>query len=105
MTKRMNREDRYELLLGAAMELANEVGYSNITREALCDRAGVSRALVNSYFPGGIDEVKQAVVDKGIATRDGRIVAEAVLFRHPAVAHIKAKLRDLVIGALYPAKR
>lgn len=101
---RMNREDRRESLIAAATVLAERIGYSNLTRETLCAEAGVSRALINSYFPGGISEVKDAVVADAVATRNARIIAEAVLFKHPAVSRVKAKMRDAVIAVLYPSR-
>lgn len=101
---RMNREDRREALIAAATVLAERVGYSNITRESLCAEAGVSRALINSYFPGGICEVKEAVVAEAVTQRNPRILAEAILFKHPAVFRIKAKMRDQVIAVLYPQR-
>jgi AcrR family transcriptional regulator len=100
----MNRDDRREALIAAATELAEEHGYCNLTREMLCYRAEVSRALINSYFPGGIAEVKEAVIAHAVAKRNYRIIAEAVLYRHPAVSRIKSKVREQVIAVLYPSR-
>lgn len=105
MTKRMNRDDRLESLVTAAVRVAERIGYSNITREVLCNEAEVSRALVNQYFPGGMDDVKRQVVERAVSTRNARILAEAILFKHPAVSRVRSKVRDIVIDALYPAAK
>lgn len=106
MTQRMTREDRHQWLVERAAELATKIGYSNLTRENICAHAGVSRALVNQYFMGGITEVKNDVVDFAVSTRNARLVAEAILFKHPNVPRgVKVKMRDDVIAVLYPPAR
>ena len=48
--KRQNPEARKDQILIAAVELAKEVGYNVMTRDAIAVKAGVSMGLVTHYF-------------------------------------------------------
>ena len=48
--KRQNPEARKDQILVAAVELAKEVGYNVMTRDAIAIKAGVSMGLVTHYF-------------------------------------------------------
>lgn len=50
MSKRHTPKDRKGQLLVAALELAERVGYTQVTRDALAAAAGVSPALVSVRF-------------------------------------------------------
>jgi len=77
-------EDRDNRILKAAVELAAEVGYQWITREAVAKAAGVAPGTINNVF-GTMPDLKRAVlkeaVDRGILS----IVAQGLGDRHQIV--------------------
>lgn len=68
---------RRQRVLEAALVLAEEVGYSHITRAAVADRAGLSRASVSMTYAGMVGlrrEVMAAAVERGLV----KIVAQGL---------------------------
>jgi len=66
----MAREPR-ERVLAAVVTAAGRVGLSRITVEDVAREAGVSRATVYRWFPGGRDQL----VDEGVTWEVGRFLA------------------------------
>ncbi len=66
----MAREPR-ERVLAAVVAAAGRVGLSRITVEDVAREAGVSRATVYRWFPGGRDQL----VDEGVTWEVGRFLA------------------------------
>ncbi len=62
----------------ASVELALELGFENVTIEAICDRADVSRSTLFNYFPSR----DAAIVGRPIPVLEGA-EAEAVLAQVP----------------------
>lgn len=48
--KRLSRGERYELILGSAIEVLGARGYHNVSMEDIAEAAGVSKALVYQHF-------------------------------------------------------
>ena len=96
-----NLPDRDERVLGAALALAQEVGYQWITREMVARKAGVSVGTVSNVY-GSIVELKRAVLREAVEREvlevvaqglaDGHEIARAApdALRSRAVAHVMA---------------
>jgi AcrR family transcriptional regulator len=63
--------DARERALAATVESAGRVGLARITVEEVAHRAGLSRATVYRYFPGG----REQLVDEAITWEVGRFLA------------------------------
>jgi TetR/AcrR family transcriptional regulator len=59
-----------EALLRAARELMNEKGFSRVTAREVADRAGVKPALVNYYFGGKDDLLREVILRLSEEMRD-----------------------------------
>ena len=59
--RRMQAEDRREQLIDAALAIAARDGYERLAFEKVANQANVTRNLVYHYFPGGRQELLEAV--------------------------------------------
>lgn len=73
----MNIKDRTKELTASALQLAERVGWSNLTRDAIATEAGVSGALV-TFRLGTMTEAKRKVMRAAVAARSLRVVAEGL---------------------------
>jgi AcrR family transcriptional regulator len=62
--RRMQAEDRREQLIDAALAIAARDGYERLAFEKVANRANVTRNLVYHYFPGGRQELVEAVAHR-----------------------------------------
>ena len=58
-------ERRRPLVLDAALEIFAEGGFADASMQAIADRAGVSKAVLYDCFPGGKQEIYNALLDRG----------------------------------------
>ncbi len=68
---------RTDSILNAAVELAREVGYRHITRDAIAGRAGVSMGLVSRYF-GTMAQLKKEVMRRAVKQQILEIIAQGL---------------------------
>ncbi len=62
--RRMQAADRREQLIDAALAIAARDGYERLAFEKVANRANVTRNLVYHYFPGGRQELIEAVAHR-----------------------------------------
>jgi len=65
-----------ERILESAYALATDVGLAQATIEGVAHEAGLSRATIYRYFPGGKDELVEAVVSWEVARFVTRMMEE-----------------------------
>jgi AcrR family transcriptional regulator len=59
---------RRPLVLDAALEIFAEGGFADASMQAIADRAGVSKAVLYDCFPGGKQEIYNALLERGEQT-------------------------------------
>lgn len=86
-------------ILNAAVELSKELGYQNITRDGVAERAGISMGLVTRYF-GTMVNLQRAVM--GAALRDGiaEIIAQGLAHNDPRARKAPPELKERAIVLL-----
>jgi len=103
MTQRMTPDDRKEQIIVAALKLAKKHGYASITREQIAEEAGISKALITRYFD--FAELIDAVIARGIAERNVKLVSEALAHGNKAARRAVGRdnhLKSGVMGHLFP---
>jgi AcrR family transcriptional regulator len=88
----MSKDKRKQSILSAAMTEAKHHGYTNVTREAIAQRATCAPALVSFYF-GTMVDLKRAIMSEAIRTRELRIVAQGIADGHPKAKRAPEELR------------
>lgn len=71
---------RHEQLLQVALIIAVEIGYNNLTRDAIAERADVSVSLVTSHF-GTMKQLKRKIMREAIKQEIPEIIAQGLVIK------------------------
>ncbi len=85
----MSKNKRNPLVLKAALELSEIIGYRHVTRDQIADKAGVATGTVSLHL-GTMIQLRRTVVRHAIKQGIKKIIAQAIVADDP---HIK-KLTD-----------
>lgn len=99
MSKRLDPRDRREQLLAAALEVAAQVGYQQITRQEVAARAGVEPALVTHYF-GTMPKLRRHVIRAAVARGCLRVVAQGLAVKDPHALKASDEMKEQARGIL-----
>lgn len=84
--------ERKEMILNVALEMARQVGYQNVRRDALAVRAGVGLGTVNLYY-NTIVQLKRAIMRKALTDRDHIVIAQGLAHDDPLAAKADLELK------------
>jgi AcrR family transcriptional regulator len=100
VVKRLEPKERRGQILAAAVELARDKGYHNLTRDGVAVAAGVSFGLVTRYF-GSIDTLQQKVMTEAVEGDILEIIAAGLAIGDPiarqAPGELKVKAANLLL--------
>lgn len=99
MATKLAPVDRKQQILTAALGLAADVGYQNITREAIAEAIGVSPALVNLYFVV-MAELRVAVMIEAVRVGNLTVIAQGIISNSSIATAADPKLKRKAIAAL-----
>lgn len=102
MTKkftRMNPSNRHIGLLDAALTVAAEYGFENLTLSRVAHCAGCSQPLVNHYY-GTIDDLKAAVMRAAVRREDHKVLAQGIAAGHPVALEASKALKRRALNSL-----
>jgi AcrR family transcriptional regulator len=92
--------DRKAQILNAAVQLALEIGYQSITREAVAQSVRVANSLISNYFIS-MSDLKRAVMIEAINKEILQIIAQGLAIRDPvAVREVNRDLKLKVANFL-----
>ena len=89
---------RKQHILDTAVELAHEIGYENLTRDAVAELAGISGGLVSQYFT--MADLKNDVMGQAVDHEIFAIIAQGIVNKHPRIKFISNDLRLKAIDSL-----
>ena len=97
--ERKDPKTRKAAILGHAIGLAKEVGYSHITRDEVASRAGVAGGLVTFYFKS-MDRLKREIMREAVRLAHFDIVLQGLAAKDiialDAPSELKAKAAELI---------
>lgn len=64
-------------ILQAAIQVAERDGWSNMTRDAIANHAGVAMGSVNAYY-GTLKQLRRAVMRAAVRQQHHRIIAQGL---------------------------
>jgi AcrR family transcriptional regulator len=97
---RMDTHMRQEYILDAAIKLALQKGYKNVTRNGLADFANIAPALLNHHFVT-MDNIRRAVVQRAIEREIIPIIAQSLIeYGENTIHRLKPELQEKVIHYL-----
>lgn len=92
-------ENRNRAVLQAAVELAQDKGYANITRDQVAERAGVAAGSVNNAY-GNMDALRGAVMAHAVENALVDIVGQGLAAGHPAARNAPDDLKRDALAKL-----
>lgn len=92
-------ENRNRAVLDAALRLAGQRGYRNITRRQVADEAQVAAGSINNAF-GTMDGLRDAVMAAAVERSVAVVVAQGLADKHPAALAAPETLRQLAVASL-----
>jgi len=88
------------------MAVAREIGYQQVTRNLIAERAGTSDALVTTRL-GTTDEIAQLIMREAVIRRDLTIIAQGIATNDPIAIAAPEELRTesrQALGANIPSQ-
>ena len=99
MSKRAKPEIRKDEILTAAIPLAEEHGFANVTRNMIADSLGVAPTTVQYHF-GTMTTLRKEIVRRAVKSGNLSVIAQAVAAKHTAVQKIEPELKQAALAAL-----
>lgn len=99
MKLRFSHNERRTKILSAAIPLAIESGYQNLTRDAVACAAQIAGSTLMYHFTS-MTKFKEALLLHALETRCLEVIAQAVVARDPAVAGIPTALKNRALAAI-----
>ena len=97
--RRENQDTRRKEILNAAIELAVKLGYQQITRELVANKAKTSIALVTWYFDN-MSNLKSEIMKAAISRENLPLIAQGLSLGDSHAQSINKELRNKVIEYL-----
>lgn len=92
-------ENRNRAVLEAAIALAQERGFANITRDLVAERANVAAGSVNNAY-GNMDALRDAVMAVAVERELVDIVGQGLAAGHPAARAAPEDLKRVALAKL-----
>ena len=99
--ERLPGQERREMLLDAAMPLAEIHTYTGVSRDMVAEAAGVSPALLSRYWTSR--QFQAALMERAVATRNLRVLAQGMVRLHPVAIAAPYDLRRDAAAAIVGA--
>ena len=82
--KRKPANERREEVLNVALQLAIEVGYTQVTRERISSVIGITKQAIQHHI-GSMDELRTDMMREAIARECLPVIAQGMALRDPLV--------------------
>lgn len=93
---RLKPKERHKLILNAAIQLAREKGFENLTRDSIAQAADVSHGLVTYYY-NTMKQVRRAVMRAAVKQEILEIIAYGLATANPHALKAPSELRERAI--------
>ena len=98
-TQYVKAPQRREQLLETACKLAEATHYREIRRHHLVEHGGTAAGNVSRVL-GSMDEMRDKLIQYAIDNGRHAVVAQAIIDKHPLVAHLDQDARRIILGAV-----
>lgn len=96
---RLSPDTRKTQILDAALHLAESVGYTHVTREAVAKAAECAPALVSAHF-GTMSSFRRDIMRAAIRERKLRIIAQGLAIADPHARKAPDELKQEALSAI-----
>lgn len=95
----MRNKHKRELILDAALELAKEVGYTQVTHAMIAKKVGAPHSSVG-YILGSRAHTRDVIVAWALEHRELLVIAQALSFGHPLALQARPEVKTDAAKAL-----
>ena len=95
---RLPAVERKQLLIDAAMPLAEQYGYDSVSRSMVAEAAGISESLVSRYWTA--PDFHAALLEAAIVRENLTVLAQGLAARHPVATSAPLELRQAAAATL-----
>lgn len=99
MSRVKRPKERKEEILKAALSLAVEVGYQNIRRDAVAEKAKCATGTVNLHY-NTLVQLKRAVMRRAIKDRNDVVIMQGILAKDPESLKLSNEVKTEVCSTL-----
>lgn len=96
---RLKPEARKTDILEAAVLLARETGYTNVTREQIAERVGVSGPAIQYHF-GNMAQLRRDLMRRAVKAGDLAVIAQGLAAADPQARKADEGLQRRALDAL-----
>ena len=89
---------RKEQVLMVAVEVSKTVGYKNVTREQIADKAGISKGLITNYY--SMDQLRVAIMKYAVKNSIAEIVSQGIANQDRRALKAPQELKDQAVQLL-----
>ena len=99
MNPRLSAAERRELILEAAVKLADTSHYQRITRQDIADEAGIAPTLVTHYF-GTMPQLRRDVMRYAVRNECLRVIGQGLASQDTHALRASPGLQASALGSL-----
>lgn len=99
----MKQDERKEFIIQAALNVAEEVGFSKVTRDKVARQACVSPSLVQFYFRN-MDDLREKIATQAIKEKNVPVIAQLLGILHYSVLSAPECIRKKALTFLANAQ-
>lgn len=96
---RMPPKKRQTEMIQTALELAEKIGFGNLTRENIGHACGLVPSMVNARF-GTMTEMRRTIIRAAIKNETLPVIAYLIATNHPAAKNIPSDLKFRALAHL-----
>lgn len=102
MANRLDKRERREQIVAAALDLAEKMGYQEVHRSHIAERLGCSEALIRVHF-STLPDLRRTIVRSAVKAERLGVIAQAIANRSPYVKKISEELKARALHELASA--
>lgn len=99
MTTYQKAANRREQILEVACQLAEKTHYTKVRRQHLVERCGTAAGNISRVM-GSMEEMRTRLIDYAVDNGRIKVIAQAIMDKHPSVSHLKPVQRGEILTAV-----
>lgn len=97
---RMSAESRKQHILAASAELCKKIGYRQLTKKMIAERAKISKSLINYHFKS-MPLLRLSLLNYARDKKIDRVIVQALIAKEPCVMDLPDAYKKRVAKCLW----
>lgn len=96
---RLKPDDRRGHIVKAALKEAEKVGFAQVRRKAVAERARCSEALVTHYV-GTVPQLQRLIIGEALREGNQRVIAQGIIAKHPRCRKLTEEEKQKALASI-----